>query len=485
MNSLDNLSALEAASLIRKGDITSRALTEFYFQRIKAVEHAVCSFITLLEESALKQADIIDEKRLRGEPLGPLAGLPVAIKDNICVRGTLTTAGSRILNNFRPPYDATVTAKLLQADAVIVGKTNLDEFAMGSSTENSGYHTTHNPWDLDRVPGGSSGGSAAAVAAGEAILSVGSDTGGSIRQPASLCGIVGMKPTYGRVSRYGLIAYASSLDQIGPFSHTVADCALALNVICGYDPMDSTSTQTTVSDFLSSLTGDVRGMRIGVPKEYFGAGVAAEVASTVHDAINILNQLGVVTEECSLPTTEYALAAYYILAPAECSSNLARFDGVRYGMRTKELTGHIGMTERTRDEGFGQEVKQRIMIGTYALSAGYYDAYYRRAQQTRTLIRRDFSEAFEKFDALLTPTSPTTAFKIGEKADPLEMKLADICTIPVNMAGLPAISIPCGFVEGLPVGMQLIGKPYGEAAILNIAHAYEQAAGWHKHRPLT
>ncbi len=379
----------------------------------------------------------------------------------MCTTGVTTTAGSRILYNFVPPYDATVVQKLRDAGAVFVGKANLDEFAMGSSTENSGFHTSHNPWDLTRMPGGSSGGSAAAVAAGEALIALGSDTGGSIRQPASLCGIVGLKPTYGRVSRYGLIAYASSLDQIGPLSKDVRDCALMLNAIAGHDPLDSTSTDMPVPDFdKPRCRAGVKGLRIGIPKEYFGAGVTPEVAKVVQQAIAKLTEMGATVGECSLPYTDYCLAAYYILAPAECSSNLARFDGVKYGLRTKELAGHIGLTEKTRDEGFGAEVKQRIMIGTYALSAGYYDAYYKRAQQVRTLIRQDFDRAFETFDALLTPTSPVVAPRIGEKADPLAMKLLDICTLPVNMAGLPGLSLPCGFVDGLPVGLQLIGKAY-------------------------
>jgi aspartyl-tRNA(Asn)/glutamyl-tRNA(Gln) amidotransferase subunit A len=366
---------------------------------------------------------------------------------------------------------------------VLIGKTNLDEFAMGSSTENSGFHTTRNPWDPARVPGGSSGGSTAAVAAGETALALGSDTGGSIRQPASLCGVVGMKPTYGRVSRYGLIAYASSLDQIGPVARNAEDCALLLEAIAGHDPLDSTSTKVELQDLVSACGKPISGLRIGVPKEYFMRGVSSAVGSAVGSAIDRLTELGAHVEECSLPSTEYALAAYYIIAPAECSSNLARFDGVKYGLRTKEMAGHIGLTEKTRDEGFGNEVKQRIMIGTYTLSSGYYDAYYKRAQQIRTLIRRDFDRAFEKFDALVTPTSPVTAFKVGERSDPLEMKLADVCTVPVNMAGLPGISIPCGFADGLPIGLQIIGKAYQEATIFSIAHAYEQATEWHRCRP--
>lgn len=479
-----SLTVAEAQERITRGDLSARELTDAVLKRIEAVEPQVKAFLAVTPEQARAQAEAIDAKRAAGESLPPLAGIPVALKDNMCTRGVTTTAGSKILYNFVPPYDATVVAKLNAAGAALVGKANLDEFAMGSSTENSGFHTTSNPWDVSRIPGGSSGGSAAAVAADEALFALGSDTGGSIRQPASLCGIVGLKPTYGRVSRYGLIAYASSLDQIGPLTKTVRDCALVLNAICGHDPCDSTSTDVPVPDFTAALTGSVKGLRIGVPKEYFGAGVTPEVGSVVRQAIAKLTELGAMAEECSLPYTDYALAAYYILAPAEASSNLARFDGVKYGLRSKELAGHIGLTEKTRDEGFGAEVKQRIMVGTYALSAGYYDAYYRRAQQVRTLIRRDFDRAFETFDVLLTPTSPVVAPKIGEKSDPLAMKLLDVCTLPINMAGLPGLSLPCGFAEGMPVGLQLVGKAFDEATLLRVAHAYEQATDWHTSKPV-
>ena len=490
MSDLLKLSAIDAAKSVADGTISARELTDAYLARIEAVEPQVRSFLTILADEARNTADDLDKRRANGEPLGALAGVPVALKDNLCTTGVRTTAGSRILDNFIPPYDATVVAKLKAAGAVFVGKANLDEFAMGSSTENSGYHTSRNPWDLERVPGGSSGGSAAAVAAQEALLALGSDTGGSIRQPAALCGVVGMKPTYGLVSRYGLIAYASSLDQIGPFGRTVKDAAFLLSAIAGQDPNDSTSVSALTAsnmngavDYVSVCGQDVKGLKVGVPKEYFGQGVESEIAAAVRAAIDKYTELGATVEECSLPTTDYALAAYYIVAPAECSSNLARFDGVKYGLRTKELAGHIGLMEKTRDEGFGAEVKQRIMIGTYALSAGYYDAYYKRAQQVRTLIRREFDAAFEKFDVLLTPTSPVPAFRIGEKADPLAMKLADVCTIPVNMAGLPGLSLPCGFANGLPVGLQLIAKPFNEETLFLAAHAYEQSTDWHTRLP--
>jgi aspartyl-tRNA(Asn)/glutamyl-tRNA(Gln) amidotransferase subunit A len=483
MSELTELTAHEAQERMARGELSARALTEAALARITAVEERVQAFLTVTPESALAQADAVDARRAQGERLSPLAGIPLALKDNLCTTGVKTTAGSKILFNFVPPYDATVVARLRAADAILLGKANLDEFAMGSSTENSGFHTTHNPWDLERVPGGSSGGSAAAVAAGEAVAALGSDTGGSIRQPASFCGVVGLKPTYGRVSRYGLIAYASSLDQIGPITKDVRDCALLLNVIAGHDPLDSTSTDVPVPDFTAACHADVKGLRIGVPKEFFAQGVSPEVTATVRAAVDTLTELGATAEECSLPSIDYCLAAYYIIAPAEASSNLARFDGVKYGLRTHELTGHIGLTEKTRDEGFGDEVKQRIMIGTYALSAGYYDAYYKRAQQIRTLIRRDFDRAFERFDVLVTPTAPSPAFKIGEKADPLEMKLADVCTLPVNMAGLPGISLPCGFLNGLPVGLQILARAYDEETMLRAAYTYEQATDWHTQRP--
>lgn len=484
MNELIKLTAYEAREMVARGEVSARELTEAALARVEEVDDKTRSFLTITADKALSQADEIDMRRRQGELLPPLAGVPFALKDVICTSGIKTTAGSKILHNFIPPYDATVTSRLNAAGAILIGKTNCDEFAMGSSTENSGFHTSFNPWDLERVPGGSSGGSAAAVAASQVQVALGSDTGGSIRQPASLCGVVGLKPTYGRVSRYGLIAYASSLDQIGPITRDVRDCALTLTVISGHDQLDSTSTDIPVPDFTVACDRDIKGLRVGVPKEYFGQGVTPEVDATVKAAAQKLADLGAFVDECSLPYTDYALAAYYIIAPAECSSNLARFDGVKYGHRTQEAVDHISMMEKTRGEGFGAEVKQRIMIGTYALSAGYYDAFYKRAQQVRTLIRQDFNKAFESFDVLLTPTSPSPAFKIGEKADPLEMKLADICTVPINMAGLPSVSVPCGFVNGLPIGLQLIGKPYDEETMLRVAHSYEQATTWHKERPV-
>ncbi len=483
MAELFELTAVELNGLLSSKKISAREVAESVLGRVEAVEPEVRAYLTVTRERALDQASKVDELIANGERIGPLAGIPLALKDNLCTRGIRTTCGSKILPKFIPPYDATVVTRLKEAGAVLIGKTNCDEFAMGSSTENSGYGPSCNPWDLSRVPGGSSGGSAAAVAAGEAAIALGSDTGGSIRQPASLCGVVGLKPTYGRVSRYGLVAYASSLDQVGPITRTVEDAALVMNAIAGHDPLDSTSLQVEVPDYRRACRADVGGLRIGVPKEYLGRGIDPQVATHVRKAIEELCGLGATAEECSLPSTEYGLAAYYIIAPAEASSNLARFDGVKYGHRTKELAGHIGMMEKTRDEGFGDEAKQRIMIGTYALSAGYYDAYYKRAQQVRTLIRRDFDRAFERFDVLCTPTSPTVAFKIGEKSgDPLAMKQADVCTLPINMAGIPGISIPCGFVDGLPAGLQILAKPFAEETLFRTAYTYEQATEWHKKR---
>ncbi len=481
--SLCDLTARELHRRLAAGEISAAEVARACLERIDAVEPEVRAFITVTGERLLAEAERIDAARRDGEALQPLGGLPVAIKDNIVARGVATTCASRILENFVPPYDATVVERLAAAGACLAGKTNMDEFAMGSSCENSAFFPTRNPWDPKRVPGGSSGGSAAAVAAGEAVFALGSDTGGSIRQPAAFCGIVGMKPTYGRVSRYGLVAFASSLDQIGPLTRDVTDCALVLNAICGHDPRDNTSAPEPVPDFTDSLTGEVRGLRVGVPREYFGEGIDPEVKGAVGAAIDLFAELGAQVDECSLPHTEYALAAYYLIAPAEASSNLARYDGVRYGHRAA-AGDFVTMYKKTRQEGFGPEVRRRIMLGTYALSAGYYDAYYKKASQARTLIRRDFEQAFERFDVLVTPTSPVTAFKLGERAaDPLAMYLADVCTIPVNLAGLPAVSIPCGFQEGLPVGLQIIGRAFDERTVLRAAYAFEQHTDFHRRRP--
>ena len=480
---LFELTAHELSGKIRAREISAREVTQSVLDRVEAVEGRVASFVTVTREGALAQADAVDAKLAAGETLGAAAGIPLALKDNLCTNGVETTCSSKILRGFHPPYDATVVEKLKAADSVFIGKANLDEFAMGSSTENSGLFPTHNPWNLDYVPGGSSGGSTASVAAGEAVWSLGSDTGGSIRQPAAYCGVVGLKPTYGRVSRYGLIAFASSLDQIGPITKDVRDAALLLGAISGHDPMDSTSIVRDVPDYTRALTGDVKGLRIGVPKEYFAQGVEGVVADAVRAAVDKLVELGAIAEEVSLPHSEYALPTYYILAPAEASSNLARYDGVRFGHRTARATSHIDLFEKTREEGFGPEVKQRIMLGTYALSAGYYDAFYLKAQKVRTLIKRDFDQAFEKYDVLLSPTAPTAAFPIGQKTgDPLAMKLSDVLTIPANMAGIPAISLPCGFTNGLPIGLQIMAPAFGEEILLRAAHAYEQATDWHLRR---
>ncbi len=478
MSELYSLTAHQLRDMLRNKQISSVELTQSVINRMQQVEPKVQAYITQCPELALEQAKAADERLSSGDEQPELCGIPVAIKDNMCTEGVRTTAASKILSNFIPPYDGTVVAKLRAQGVVFTGKTNLDEFAMGSSTENSAFFASRNPWNTNCVPGGSSGGSAVAVSADECIVSMGSDTGGSIRQPAALCGVVGMKPTYGRVSRYGLIAFASSLDQIGPFSKDVEDCAVALNAICGKDSHDSTSVDMPAEDFGRLLHTGVKGLRVGVPKEYFGEGVDPEVGASVMAAIEELRAAGAEIVDISLPSTGYGLACYYILAPCEASSNLARFDGVKYGHRTTNLTHHTGLMEQSRGEGFGAEVKQRIMIGTYALSAGYYDAYYLKAQQARTIIRQDFDTAFQNVDVIATPTSPVVAFGIGEKAnDPLSMKLADICTILVNIAGLPAMSMPCGFKDGLPVGLQLIGKPYQEAELLRVAQAYELRSG--------
>lgn len=483
MSALHTLTAHELADAMRRGEVSSRALTEDVLRRIESVEERVKSFLTLTPEQALEQARDVDERRARGEDLPPLAGIPIALKDNLCTRGVRTTCASRILQDWVPPYDATVVSRLRAQGAVLIGKTNLDEFAMGSSTENSAFFPTHNPWDLQRVPGGSSGGSTAAVAAREAVLALGSDTGGSIRQPAAFCGVVGLKPTYGRVSRYGLVAFASSLDQIGPIARDVTDAALLLQVISGQDPCDATSAPVGVPNYLQALRPDVRDLKLGVPRELFAQGIAPPVEAAVRKAIDLLVELGAEAEEVSLPHIDYCFPVYYIIAPSEASSNLARYDGVRHGLRVP-ADDPITMMERTRNAGFGAEVKQRILIGTFALSAGYYDAYYLKALKVRTLVKQDFDRAFERFDLLVAPVTPTVAFALGEKAgDPLQMKLADVCTIPVNLAGLPAISVPCGFQDGLPIGLQLIAKPFDEETLLRAAYTYEQATEWHRQEP--
>ena len=481
---LTELTIHEAGERLRKREISSQELTEAVFQRISDTESKLHSYITLCRQMALEQAIKADERIKRGEYPNPLLGIPIAVKDNFLTEGIKTTCASNILGEFIPPYDSTATKKLREAGAVILGKTNLDEFAMGSSAENSALFPTRNPWNTSRVPGGSSGGSAAAVAADQCIAAVGTDTGGSIRQPAAFCGIVGLKPTYGRVSRYGIVAFASSMDQVGPMTKDVRDCALLLTTIAGYDPRDSTSVSQSVPTYTDGLRPDIKGLRIGIPKEYFVSGLQPEVEQAVRDAARQLEGHGAILEEVSLPHTEYAVAVYYVVATAEASSNLARYDGMRYGHRaqTKDLTETYMLS---REEGFGPEVKRRIMLGTYVLSAGYYDAYYLKAQKVRTLIKKDFDEAFNKCDAIITPTAPTTAFKIGEKTqDPLQMYLSDIYTISVNLAGVPALSLPCGFdSHGLPIGMQIIGKRFDESTILNIAYAYEHQSDWDKRKP--
>jgi aspartyl-tRNA(Asn)/glutamyl-tRNA(Gln) amidotransferase subunit A len=469
---------LEAARRVREGEVSSRELTEALLARIAALNPKINAYITVLPERAMEQAKACDGERAKGSLRGPLHGVPVGLKDIFCTRGVRTTCGSRILHNFDPPYDATVTEVVLSAGAVLLGKHNMDEFAMGSSTETSHFGVTRNPWDLSRIPGGSSGGTAAAVAAAMCYGGIGTDTGGSIRQPASLCGVVGVKPTYGRVSRYGMIAFASSLDQGGPIARSVADAALLLSVIAGHDRRDSTCVDVPVPDYLAAAARPVRGLRVGLPKEYFeGGGLDPEVRAAVERALSALTDQGATAVEVSLPHTEYALSTYYLVAPAEASSNLARYDGVRYGHRAEGPAGLIEMMSRTRAEGFGAEVKRRIMIGTYALSAGYYEAFYGKAQKVRTLIRGDFAKAFEVADVLLTPTAPTPAFRVGEKTDdPLTMYLSDIYTIPCNLAGIPGLSVPCGLsAEGLPVGAQLLSNHFREETLFTAAGAIERA----------
>ena len=479
---LTNLSAIEARRRLDRREVSAIELTEAHLERIERLEPHLHAFITVMADVARAQAREADRRIAAGEATA-LTGIPVALKDILCTVDAPTTAASKILRNYQSPYDATVVRRLREQGAVFVGKTNTDEFAMGSSTENSAFFVTRNPWDLNRVPGGSSGGSAAAVAAGEAILALGSDTGGSIRQPAGFCGVVGVKPTYGRVSRYGLLAFASSLDQIGPFARSVADAAVLLEAISGRDPNDSTSVDLPVPSYVDALEQDIRGMRIGIAREYQIEGVDPEVERVVQSAIAELERLGAELVEVSLPHTSYALATYYIIAPAEASANLARYDGVKYGLSIQEDT-LLEDYLQTRGQGFGPEVKRRIMLGTYALSSGYYDAYYVKAQKVRTLIKRDFDEAFEKVDVIAGPTSPTVAFGIGERVDdPIQMYLADIFTIPANMAGIPGVAVPCGFAHGMPVSLQLLGRAFDEATVLRVAHAYEQAAGWSERRP--
>lgn len=472
---LAGLTVHEARTLLDAGEITSVELTAAALERIERVDGSVKAFVTVTDELAIRQAKQADARLAAGDAQ-PLTGIPMALKDNMITKGVRTTCSSRMLENFVPPYDATVTERLYKQAAVLVGKGNLDEFAMGSSNENSAFHATHNPWALDCVPGGSSGGPAAAVAADECLFALGSDTGGSIRQPAALCGVVGLKPTYGLVSRFGLVAFASSLDQIGPLTKDVRDCAITLSAIAGNDPMDSTSLSVDVPDYTQALVEDLSGLRIGVPVEYFGEGLEAGVESAVREAIDVMRSLGAKVEETSLPSTPHALAVYYIIAPSEASANLARYDGVKYGFSIQEADGVWDALEKTRQYGFGPEVKRRIMLGTYALSAGYYDAYYLQAQRVRTLIRREFEQVFTQFDAVVMPTSPTVAFKLGEKtANPLQMYLNDILTIPANIAGIPGISVPAGMSDGLPVGLQVMGPALSEGTLLRIAYAYEQA----------
>jgi aspartyl-tRNA(Asn)/glutamyl-tRNA(Gln) amidotransferase subunit A len=472
-------SAHELAAMLRKGETSSREITESVFKRIDEKEETINAFITTTREIALKQAEHADKRFRKNKKASLLNGIPIAVKDNMCTQGIRTTCGSNILYNYFPPYNATTVRKVLQNGAVLIGKTNMDEFAMGSSTENSAFGPTRNPRNPEYVPGGSSGGSAAAVAAGESILALGSDTGGSVRLPAAYCGVVGLKPTYGRVSRYGLISYASSLDQIGPLARTVRDCAMLLTVISGHDSLDTTSADVRSSDYLGCLNNGVRGIKIGLPKEYFVEGLDSVVKEQIMHALTLLNKNGAEVIDISLPHTKYAIGSYYLIATAEASSNLARYDGVRYGFRSKDGTHDVAaMYEATRAEGFGREVKRRIMLGTYALSAGYYDAYYTKAQQTRALVKADFDKAFEKVNCIITPVSPCLPFRFGERiAEPLQMYLVDIYTASANLSGLPAMTVGCGEVGGLPVGLQIIGKTFDEKVVMRVGHAYEQMAG--------
>ncbi|WP_341279274.1 Asp-tRNA(Asn)/Glu-tRNA(Gln) amidotransferase subunit GatA [Paenibacillus sp. FSL H8-0537] len=482
--SLFDLRLQDVHNKLSQKELSVTELVDESFARIKATEASIQAFLTLNEEGARQHAAELDKQLQAGVERGLLFGLPAGIKDNIVTEGLRTTCASQFLDNYNPIYDGTVVSKLKSAQSVTIGKLNMDEFAMGGSNENSSYYPTRNPWNTEYVPGGSSGASAASVAAGQVYFSLGSDTGGSIRQPAAYCGIVGLKPTYGLVSRFGLVAFASSLDQIGPLTKNVEDSAFVLQAIAGYDAKDSTSANVSIPDYSSALTGDVKGLRIAVPKEYLGEGVDPKVKEAVLNALKVYESLGATWEEVSLPHTEYAIAAYYLLASSEASSNLARFDGVRYGVRADNPANLIDLYRKSRSEGFGPEVKRRIMLGTYALSSGYYDAYYLKAQKVRTLIKQDFDQVFEKYDVVIGPTAPTAAFKLGEQVgDPLTMYLNDICTIPVSLAGVPAISIPCGQADGLPIGLQIIGKAFDESTVLRTAHAFEQNTEFHKLRP--
>jgi len=482
---LHQLTIHELHDLLVKKEVTSKEMTEALYQRIKRVDPKIGSYLILTEDEAVQQAQRVDHKMAGGQKTGDLAGIPIGLKDILCTKGVQTTCASKILERYIPFYDGTVVRRLKEREAVILGKLNMDEFAMGSSTENSGFQITRNPWDLERIPGGSSGGSAAAVAADLCMAALGSDTGGSIRQPASCCGVVGLKPTYGRVSRYGLVAFASSLDQIGPITKDVEDCAILMNAISGYDPCDSTSVNVGVPDYKKSLLNDVKGIRIGIPDEYFVEGMDPDVEKSVKEAIDHFTKWGAEVRKISLPHTEYAVAVYYLICTAEASSNLARYDGVKYGLRSGGFRDLMEMYSDTRAKGFGQEVKRRIILGTYVLSAGYYEAYYRKASQVRTLMTKDFEDAFQKVDVIITPTAPTPAFRIGEKVqDPLQMYLSDIFTIPVNLAGIPAMSIPCGFSrDNLPIGLQIMGRHFDEERLLRVAYTFEQNTDFHLKKP--
>jgi aspartyl-tRNA(Asn)/glutamyl-tRNA(Gln) amidotransferase subunit A len=483
MTELYQMTISEAGELLRRKEISSVELTRAHLDRIRDVEDKVKAFTLVTDELALKQAEEADKRFAHGDTVAPLTGIPIAIKDLICTKDITTTCGSRMLENFKPPYDATVMERLNAAGIVMIGKTNMDEFAMGSSTEHSAFFPTHNPWDLERAPGGSSGGSAAAVAAGMAMGAYGSDTGGSIRQPGSLCNVLGLKPTYGRVSRYGLVAFASSLDQIGPFARSARDTALLLQAIAGPDTWDSTCSPRSVPDYSQHLDESIKGLRIGIPTEYWVSGTQQGVNDAVRQDLEVLRDLGAEIGEVSLPHTKYGVAAYYIIAPAEASANLARYDGVKYGYSYRDSDNMWEDLEKTRQYGFGQEVKRRIMLGTYALSSGYYDAYYKQAEKVRTLIAQDFDRAFERYDVLVSPTTPTVAFKLGEISDPYQMYLNDVFTLPANLAGICGVSIPGGFSNGLPVGMQLLGNIFAEDTILRVANAFEQVTDYHTRWP--